>query len=182
MLVVIPPCGVVDDVLYLSRKDGKAFPYMSLDAKRLTSSADTSVNPLESHCPPLVVPATSPLYPSDPDGFTSSLRSRGRWHVVITSDATRPIGERTGMMFQPSFVLLLLKVTLRSTFQRSRGIIVKRLAPFSLERSGFTSVEPPLPSVTLLAALVTPFDPLREASSTHRGVWSEVASATVQTE
>jgi hypothetical protein len=33
-----------------------------------------------------------------------------------------------------SFVLLALSVSLRSTFQRSRGIIVKRLAPFSLER------------------------------------------------
>jgi hypothetical protein len=31
------------------------------------------------------------------------------------------------------------EVSLRSTFQRSRGIIKKRLAPFHLERPGFTS-------------------------------------------
>ncbi len=88
----------------------------------------------------------------DPSGFTSPLRSRGRWHVVLTSVFHERIRARTERMCQPSFVLLLLEVTLRSTFQRSRGIIVKRLSPFSLERPGFTSGSPPArPSLSLAA-------------------------------
>jgi len=42
--------------------------------------------------------------------------------------------------------------SLRSTFQRSRGIIVKRLAPFSLER-----VTPPVGVLTCHSVTLSPF-------------------------
>ena len=65
------------------------------------------------------------------DGYTLPLRSRGRWHVVLTSDATQRIRGRTKRMCHLSFVLLPRKLHCVPAFQRSRGIIVKGCHLFS---------------------------------------------------
>ena len=58
------------------------------------------------------------------------------WNVRYSCTFQQPIrGVKRGIGHL-LFVTLPPEVQLRSTFQRSRGIISKRLAPFSLERPG----------------------------------------------
>src|SRR2546429_5302421 len=97
----------------------------------------------------------------------------------LTFCAIWRIGARTRRLDHPSSVLLPQKVSLAfhvPAFQRNHS---KRLAPFTLERSGSNSV------VTLRSSLALTHyvsSPIARSKPHSWGGWSEVADATVQTD
>ena len=80
-----------------------------------------------------------------PPVATSSSAFQTVWNVRYSAPFHQPIRGSEKGIGNLVFVTLQPKVQLRSTFQRSRGIICKRLAPFSLERSGHTCGRPSRP-------------------------------------
>ena len=80
---------------------------------------------------------------------THALSCRGRvphdWNVNSIQRSNGANEGRDGDDDSSLPSLLALEMSLRSTFQRSRGIIVKRLAPFSLERGESAFPTPSLP-------------------------------------
>jgi len=80
-----------------------------------------------------------------PPVATSSSAFQTVWNVRYSAPFHQPIRGSEKGIGNLVFVTLPPKVQLRSTFQRSRGIICKRLAPFSLERSGHTCGRPSRP-------------------------------------
>src|SRR3989440_3440848 len=122
---------------------------------------------LESYLPQFVVPTIVAPLPGPAEDLRSSLAAHR-----LTFCAIRRIRKRTIGWISQVIVLLLLTVFSAfhvPAFQRNHR---KRLAPFFWNALRVQLVLSPL-----LAVLVTP----REASFTHRGVWSQVADATVET-
>src|SRR2546421_12071865 len=125
------------------------------------------MDPLESYLPQFVVPTIVATLPGPAEDLRSSLAAHR-----LTFCAIRRIRKRTIGWISQVIVLLLLTVFSAfhvPAFQRNHR---KRLAPFFWNALRVQLVLSPL-----LAVLVTP----REASFTHRGVWSQVADATVET-
>src|SRR5579859_6329143 len=91
------------------------------------------MNTTASDCPYLCVPAKS----LSPLVFTYVSAFQVRVARRLTFRSNQRLEGRMIGWFQCTIlqiILLFAEVPLRSTFQRSRGIIVKRLSPFYLER------------------------------------------------
>ena len=89
------------------------------------------------------------------------------WHLMHTHRASSELERMKEMMNHQSTFILPQEVTLRSTFQRSRGIIRKRLAPFLSgtrvrRTSGF-----PLCAPGTTISIVSPTQPFSCARSTQ---------------